>query len=94
MAWHLVAHKQVQVNEGDWDVNTHIDVRRGDTLLFSAWGQIWARVWLLETTTPAVGATAITTRSSRSRRAGAEARPRPTVRHHYTSFFWRWRREF
>ena len=45
MSWHLQANKQIQINEGDWDVNTHIDVRKGDTLIFSAWGQIWAGVW-------------------------------------------------
>ena len=45
MPWHLVASRQVQVNEGDWDVDTHMQVRQGDTLIFHAWGSIWAGVW-------------------------------------------------
>jgi hypothetical protein len=45
MAWQLHSSRQIQVNEKDWDVNTHIDVRRGDTLIFHAWGSIWAGVW-------------------------------------------------
>jgi len=45
MSWHLDSMKQIQVNEGDFDVNTAIQVRRGDTLIFQAWGLIWAGVW-------------------------------------------------
>lgn len=45
MAWHLELSKQVQVNEGDADVDTSIQVRAGDTVIFHAWGQIWAGVW-------------------------------------------------
>jgi hypothetical protein len=52
MPWRLLAHRQVQVNEGDWDVNTHIDVRRGDTLILHAWGSIWAGVWFTGTNGP------------------------------------------
>lgn len=45
MALHLQAAKQVQVNESDGDVDTHIDVRAGDTLIFHADGSIWSGVW-------------------------------------------------
>jgi hypothetical protein len=45
MAWHLHASKQIEVREGDWDVGTAIQVIAGDTLIFQAWGQIWAGVW-------------------------------------------------
>jgi hypothetical protein len=41
----LVGSRQVQVNERDWDVDTHLTVRAGDTVIFHAWGQIWAGVW-------------------------------------------------
>ena len=40
MSWHLVSSKQIQVNEGDADVGTAIQVRSGDTVMFHAWGQI------------------------------------------------------
>lgn len=46
MALQLVTSRLVQVNERDWDVDTHIGVRQGDTLIFQATGQIWAGVWL------------------------------------------------
>jgi hypothetical protein len=46
VALKLVGSKQVQVNERDWDVNTHLQVEQGDTLILHAWGQIWAGVWL------------------------------------------------
>jgi len=52
MAWHLYSSKQIQVNEGDWDVRTGIQVVQGDTLIFSAWGQIWAGVWFTGTNGP------------------------------------------
>jgi hypothetical protein len=45
MAWYLHASKQVQVNESAGQVDTHIDVISGDTLIFQAWGSIWAGVW-------------------------------------------------
>ena len=45
MAWQLHASRRIQVNEGDSDVDTSIDVRAGDTLIFQAWGSIWAGVW-------------------------------------------------
>jgi hypothetical protein len=45
MPWHLQASRQVQVNEGDYDVDTTIDVVAGDTLIFQTWGTIWAGVW-------------------------------------------------
>jgi hypothetical protein len=45
MGLELVASRQVQIRESDWDVNTHMQVQRGDTLIFHAWGQIWAGVW-------------------------------------------------
>jgi hypothetical protein len=45
MAWHLESAKHVQVNEGDFDVSTGIQVRAGDTLIFHAWGEIWSGVW-------------------------------------------------
>jgi hypothetical protein len=45
MGLELAAHKRVQVNESDEDVPTGIRVRRGDTLIFHAAGQIWAGVW-------------------------------------------------
>jgi hypothetical protein len=45
MALQLVSSRLVQVNERDWDVDTHIGVRQGDTLIFQATGQIWAGVW-------------------------------------------------
>lgn len=45
MAWHLHASRRVQVNERDEDVDTHVDVRTGDTLIFHANGSIWAGVW-------------------------------------------------
>jgi hypothetical protein len=52
MALQLAATRLVQVNERDWDVDTHIQVRQGDTLMFNAWGQIWAGVWLTGTNGP------------------------------------------
>lgn len=45
MPWHLVGSKLMQVNEGDADVDTSIQVTAGDTVIFHAWGQIWAGVW-------------------------------------------------
>jgi hypothetical protein len=45
MPWHLVAQKQIQIREGDNDVDTAIQVKAGDTLIFHAWGAIWAGVW-------------------------------------------------
>ncbi|WP_447985842.1 hypothetical protein [Nitrospira sp. Nam74] len=45
MAWQLQASKRVQVNEGDYDVDTNIDVVPGNTLIFQAWGSIWSGVW-------------------------------------------------
>src|SRR4051794_16130892 len=45
MSWHLQESREVQVGEGDGPVDTHIDVRQGDTLFFHAWGSIWAGVW-------------------------------------------------
>lgn len=44
--------KQIEVREGDWDVGTSIQVKQGDTLIFSAWGQIWAGVWFTGTNGP------------------------------------------
>jgi len=52
MAWHLVQSRQVQVNEGDGPVNTHMQVQLGDTLIFYAWGSIWAGVWWTGTNGP------------------------------------------
>jgi hypothetical protein len=45
MALQLVGSRRVQVNESDGDVNTHLQVKHGDTLIFHADGQIWAGVW-------------------------------------------------
>jgi hypothetical protein len=45
MSWQLQASRRIQVNEGDADVDTAIDVQQGDTLIFHAWGSIWAGVW-------------------------------------------------
>jgi hypothetical protein len=45
MPWHLVEGRRVQVNEGDGPVNTGMQVRAGDTLIFNASGSIWAGVW-------------------------------------------------
>lgn len=45
MALKLVASKQITVNEKDWDVDTHVQVRKGDTLVIQAWGEIWSGVW-------------------------------------------------
>jgi hypothetical protein len=45
MAWELQSNRRIQVNEGDADVDTAIDVIAGDTLIFHAWGLIWAGVW-------------------------------------------------
>lgn len=43
----LVEHRQaIPVRESDDLVDTHIQVNRGDTLIFQAGGQIWAGVWL------------------------------------------------
>jgi hypothetical protein len=33
------------VNERDSDVDTHLQIHQGDTVMFNAWGQIWAGVW-------------------------------------------------
>jgi hypothetical protein len=52
MAWQLFASRLVQVNERDWDVDTHTNIRQGDTLIFSAWGEIWAGVWFTGTNGP------------------------------------------
>ncbi|HEV2580959.1 MAG TPA: hypothetical protein VGT44_08910 [Ktedonobacteraceae bacterium] len=46
MSLTLIDSRQVEVRESDYDVDTHIQVRKGDTLMFNAWGQIWAGVWL------------------------------------------------
>ena len=45
MSWHLVQGILVPVGEGDGPVNTGLQVRQGDTLIFNAWGEIWAGVW-------------------------------------------------
>ena len=45
MALQLVTSKQVEIRESDWDVDTALQVHQGDTLIFQAWGQIWAGVW-------------------------------------------------
>jgi hypothetical protein len=45
MPLELIGSREVQVRESDWDVNTHLQVQQGDTLIFHAWGQIWAGVW-------------------------------------------------
>jgi hypothetical protein len=45
MTLQLVGSRQVQVREADWDVNTHLLIQHGDTLIFHSWGQIWAGVW-------------------------------------------------
>jgi hypothetical protein len=45
MALKLVASRHVEVREGDSDVDTHLQVHRGDTLMFHATGSIWAGVW-------------------------------------------------
>jgi hypothetical protein len=52
MPWHLEAGKQIQVNEGDFDVGTSIQIVQGDTLIMNAWGQIWAGVWFTGTNGP------------------------------------------
>ena len=52
MPLQLQASRQVQVNEGDADVDTTIQVVQGDTLMFDAWGQIWAGVWFTGTNGP------------------------------------------
>jgi hypothetical protein len=41
----LVASRTVEVRESDYDVDTSINVQRGDTLIFHAQGLIWAGVW-------------------------------------------------
>jgi hypothetical protein len=41
----LVVSREVAVRESDSLVDTHMQVHRGDTLIFHAWGQIWAGVW-------------------------------------------------
>ena len=65
MPWRLLAHRQVQVNEGDYDVNTHIDVRRGDTLIFPR-GEVSGQVFGLRILmVPKAGAGATTILSSR-----------------------------
>ena len=46
MALKLVDSKMVEVREADADVDTHMVVQEGDTLIFHASGQIWAGVWL------------------------------------------------
>lgn len=45
MALTLVGNKTVTVREGDWDVDTSLTIMPGDTLIFNAWGSIWAGVW-------------------------------------------------
>ena len=52
MSLGLVASKQIPVNERDLDVDTHMQVQQGDTLIFQAWGQIWAGVFLTGTNDP------------------------------------------
>jgi hypothetical protein len=42
----LVVSREVTIKESDSLVDTHIQVHRGDTLIFQASGQIWAGVWL------------------------------------------------
>src|SRR5438309_1575425 len=48
----LVENVEVTVREGDAMVRTGITVRQGDTLIFTAYGQIWAGVWLTGTNGP------------------------------------------
>ena len=45
MGLQLIESREVEVRESDWDVNTSLQVQKGDTLIFQAWGQIWAGVW-------------------------------------------------
>jgi len=45
VGWQLQSTKQVPVRENDAIVDTSIDVLGGDTLIFNAWGSIWAGVW-------------------------------------------------
>jgi len=45
MPWHLEQSRLVQVAESDGPVDTHMQVVQGDTLIFHAWGSIWAGVW-------------------------------------------------
>ncbi|SRR6266436_3242061 len=45
MAATLVSNITVTVRESDWDVDTTLQIQPGDTLIFNAWGQIWAGVW-------------------------------------------------
>jgi hypothetical protein len=52
MSWHLKQSRVVQVAEGDSTVDTHMQVQRGDTLIFHAWGSIWAGVWFTGTNGP------------------------------------------
>jgi hypothetical protein len=52
MPWHLVSGRVVEVREGDYDVPTAIQVVAGDTLIFHAWGLIWAGVWFTGTNGP------------------------------------------
>lgn len=37
MSWHLVESREVQVAERDAAIDTHMQVRAGDTLIFRAW---------------------------------------------------------
>jgi hypothetical protein len=48
----LVVSREVLIRESDYRVDTHIQVNRGDTLMFHAWGQIWAGVWFTGTNGP------------------------------------------
>jgi hypothetical protein len=41
----IVYDNIVSVNEGDRDVDTQMDIKFGDRLVFSAYGEIWAGVW-------------------------------------------------
>jgi len=45
MSLTLVGSQLVEVREADFDVDTHLNVQPGDTLIFNAWGVIWAGVW-------------------------------------------------
>ena len=45
MGWTLISSRHVQVNEGDYDVDTGMHINAGDNLYFYAWGVIWAGVW-------------------------------------------------
>ncbi|XVV08438.1 hypothetical protein ACQP2X_26710 [Actinoplanes sp. CA-131856] len=46
MSLQLVSSREIPVPESEYDVNTHLTVQRGDTLMFHAWGDIWSGVWL------------------------------------------------